>query len=336
METGKTALERISSKVIFTLGPSSESVSILRRMAALPNAAVAFRINTSHTDISKLSYWLTLLSNLRNEIGNNFEIILDLQGAKARIGDYPATESLPEQVTLFLGEKSSEIGRIPVPLESVFSKTKVGDKLFINDKKVILSVEAKTTDTLSCKVEKNGYVASFKGINSPDRVFELARITSKDKEAIEVSRLIDNLSYAISFVADGNENEMFRPFTANHRLVAKIEQLKAFENLETIAAKFDELWLCRGDLGAEAGLKKLGSLQRMFVSKISALKKQCILAGEVLGSTVWATQPSRGEIVQLDNALCEGFSGFVLSDETACGNNVEALLKFLENWFADE
>jgi len=334
MEAGKTALERIFDKVIFTTGPSSESVNILRQMATLPNAAVSFRINTSHTDILKLSDWLKVLSNLRNEIGNNFEIILDLQGAKARIGEYPACESLPTEVILFFGEKSSEIGRIPVPIKSVFSKTNVGDKLFINDQKVILSVEGKTSDTLFCKVDKNGCVAAYKGINSPDRVFEPARVTSKDKEAIETSQFIDNLSYAISFVGDGKEHEMFKPFTGNHRLIAKIEQLKAFEHLETIAVKFDELWLCRGDLGAEAGLKKLGSLQRKFVSKISSLKKPCILAGEVLGSTVWSSQPSRGEIVQLDNALHEGFSGFVLSDETACGSNVEALLNFLENWFA--
>lgn len=85
MEAGKTALERIFDKVIFTTGPSSESVNILRQMATLPNAAVSFRINTSHTDILKLADWLKVLSNLRNEIGNNFEIILDLQGAKARI-----------------------------------------------------------------------------------------------------------------------------------------------------------------------------------------------------------------------------------------------------------
>jgi pyruvate kinase len=55
MEAGKTALERIFDKVIFTTGPSSESVNILRQMATLPNAAVSFRINTSHTDILKLS-----------------------------------------------------------------------------------------------------------------------------------------------------------------------------------------------------------------------------------------------------------------------------------------
>ena len=104
-------------------------------------------------------------------------------------------------------------------------------------------------------------------------------------------------------------------------------------NLAQIDKNFDEIWFCRGDLGAEAGLKELGHLQRQFVAELPGLQKPALIAGEVLGSMVANAFPSRAEIVQLYDCVQAGFSGLVLSDETACGSQVAAVVDFLEYWF---
>lgn len=318
-------------KIILTCGPASEGDSVLQMMSRV---ADGFRLNVAHLSIEKLERWLEKIQRIRAASLRQPSIILDLQGAKVRIGRMGAVEALPEKVTLFFGEESDSADRIPVPCESVFMKTAVGDRLLLNDRRVILRVTAAGTDFLAAKVEQNGPLSSGKGLNSPDRVFEMARVTASDHAAIEASRHIAGVAYAVSFVADGSEVDLFRPLCGGAALIAKIEQRAAFANLKGIDAVFDEFWLCRGDLGAEAGLKALGGLQRQFVTAMKQqLNKPALLAGEVLGSMTAIPQPSRAEIVQLDDALDDGFAGIVLSDETACGKQVPDVVRFLADFF---
>lgn len=318
-------------QLIFTCGPASDDDLILKRMALM---ASGLRLNIAHLDKNRLEMWLNRLVTMRMTMESDFRIILDLQGAKVRIGEVPDSEFLPSVVELFLGEKSSHPDRIPVPCQSVFAQTSTGDRLLLNDRRVILKVISRSDDFLTAAVEQNGRLSSGKGLNSPDRVFEIARVTAADAAAIKISQDIENLDYAISFVADGRESELFRPLTGSHRLLAKIEQRAAFSHLPDISTRFDELWLCRGDLGAEAGLNRLGELQNNFAASIKTIEKPCLLAGEVLGSMVAMPQPSRAEIVQLHDAMQDGFAGIVLSDETASGRQVPAVLSFLQSFFA--
>ncbi|MFZ5949253.1 MAG: pyruvate kinase [Candidatus Rifleibacteriota bacterium] len=319
------------SQIVTTLGPASLKGDIPGKMAKY---STGIRINVAHLDEARLTEWLNLLDRLRRSSGREFRIILDLQGAKVRIGQFPEVDCLDDNLTIFLGESSKNPGRIPVPNEKVFRQSQVGDCLFLNDRRVILEVVKQAPDHLEVKVRQNGALSSFKGINSPDRVFEMARVMPGDAAAIKAAGVFDNVSFAVSFVSDGKEAGLFKPLTGNCPLIAKIEQVAAFEHLPEIAAEFDELWLCRGDLGAEAGLASLGMLQRRFINSIAGLSRPCLLAGEVLGSMTVLGQPSRAEVVQLSDALSDGFCGFVLSDETAIGKRVAEVFRFLETFFS--
>ncbi len=317
-------------QIISTIGPSSIEP---RNLALLSQHSTSIRINVAHLSQADLAEWLDLLDQHRRDSGRNFRIILDLQGAKVRIGRFPAVDQLDENLTIFPGDLSDDCRRIPVPNERVFQQSSVGDRLLLNDRRVILEVVKQSSDYLEVKVRQNGALSSYKGLNSPDRVFEMARVMPGDAAAIKAVAGFCNVSFAVSFVADGNEAGLFKPLTGNSPLIAKIEQVAAFDHLKEIAAQFDELWLCRGDLGAEAGFARLGELQRRFVGSIHELEKPCLLAGEVLGSMTVLNQPSRAEIVQLSDALNDGFRGFILSDETAVGKQLPAVFRFLETFF---
>ncbi|GAB4273518.1 MAG: hypothetical protein Kow0029_13280 [Candidatus Rifleibacteriota bacterium] len=323
--------DSFKSRIVLTGGPASCDWHIMNEMAKICSG---IRLNTAHLSADDLKTWLVNLNKLRIAGKKSFEIILDLQGAKVRIGRIPEVPSLPDTVEIFYGEISGTVERIPVFNENVFAKTQPGERLFLNDRKVILEVIEKKDYVLTAKVLQNGPLSSGKGLNSPDRVFEMARVTESDKRAIEQAQHYENMAYAVSFVANGYEYELFKPLTGEARLIAKIEQVAAFSHLDIIWEKFDELWLCRGDLGAEAGLRKLGLLQNDFVGKMHNFAKPALIAGEVLGSMVNSKLPSRAEIVHLYDCLNNGFAGFVLSDETACGKNVSDVLEFLKYYFS--
>jgi pyruvate kinase len=258
-------------------------------------------------------------------------VVLDLQGAKIRVGTYPFNPVIPEHVKLSFQESSEDPGIIPIPHESVFRQTSCGDHLFFNDGKVRVKITEKPAeDCLEGILIRPGPLSSGKGINSPDRVYEMARVTTGDQESIRIGNEFPFVEFAVSFVGTGEEANLFRPLVGNRRLSAKIERAAAFTHLLAIDAVFDELWLCRGDLGAECGLAQLGPLQAEFIRWFPQLTRPKILAGEVLGSMVLSPLPSRSEIVHLYDVMQAGFNGFVLSDETAMGANVPAVLEFLK------
>ncbi len=87
----------------------------------------------------------------------------------------------------------------------------------------------------------------------------------------------------------------------------------------SIAAVADELWLCRGDLGAELGLRPMAEAVQRFSDSIGDLPIPALLAGQVLEHMVEHPAPTRSEVCDLYEALLKGYRGFVLSDEAAIG-----------------
>ena len=322
------------NQFILTVGPVSEAPEQLDLLARV---ATRLRLNVGHLTPEKLERLLQQIVERFAVWGKVIPVVLDLQGAKLRIGDYPAVSSPPSEVELIHAYESSDPAIIPVPHESIFRQTCPGDLLLLNDRKVVLRVRAKpSADRLFAQTLQAGELGPAKGISSPDRVFELARVAPVDFTAIEIGNRYPAVEYAVSFVGDGEEAALFRPLIEGRRLIAKIERRAAIGNLAAIDRAFDELWLCRGDLGADVGLRELGVMQQRFVERFPELTKPKILAGEVLGSMVNAPQPSRSEIVHLHDVRRAGFDGIVLSDETARGRHLAGVVTFLHDHFASE
>ncbi len=316
---------------ILTLGPASGTRD---HIAALMRVGTRFRLNTSHMAAEELGKKLSELASIFRGEQATLPVVLDLQGAKVRIGRYPNVDALSGKVELRLAEASDQPSILPVPHESVFAKTGPGDILHLNDRKVILRVTRRNgPDSLEAECLRSGPLSSNKGLNCENRAYELARLSGRDLAAIQIGNAFPFVEYAVSFVFDGSEAERFRSHTGARRLIAKIERPAALEKAEAIDACFDELWLCRGDLGAEAELRDLGRLQAGFVAQFPRLRHPKILAGEVLGSMVTSSLPSRSEIVHLHDALAAGFDGIVLSDETASGSHVDDVISFLKYYF---
>jgi len=149
---------------------------------------------------------------------------------------------------------------------------------------------------------------------------------------IAVSKKYTFVEYAFSFVYDGSEVEQISPYIGEHRLIAKVERSESFQYITSIDAAFDEIWLCRGDLGAQAGIFELYHLQEDFSSRISSFTKPCFLAGQVLEHMTYFPLPTRSEVIHLCDIEKKGFHGIVLSDETAIGKNPLSVAAFLENY----
>jgi pyruvate kinase len=312
--------------VTMTLGPASEQTRLRRRLAA---TADRFRINTSFCTPLQIKALLRQLSDLYGSLKQPLPLVLDLQGAKMRIGDYPDCPQLPPQVTLSHVPASRVPELIPVPHRELFAQCRCGDCLLLNDGRITLEVFAVGSNVIQAAVIKNGPLSKFKSINRAEHPLHFNRPGERDLAMLAVGRDFPFVQYAYSFVLTGDEARYLRRQT-DKKLIAKFARPEAFPLLPEIGRGFDELWLCRGDLGVQAGLPALATLQNTFIRTSQASGWESMLAGQVLEHMSHFPEPTRAEVVQLCDALAAGFRGIVLSDETASGKYPEQVADFID------
>ncbi len=305
-------------RLVCTLGPASKDTQILSNLLA---GATHFRLNGSHLNSSSLENWLERLSALFEKEGKELPVIVDLQGSKMRVGVYEARKTIPNEIRLVHSKGPSPFADvIPVPHERLFRSVKVGEELTLNDKKIHLRVMDIGNDGIKAKVVTNGPLSSNKGINRSDHPVPFEELTANDGELVQVAEQYSFVSYALSFITQASDIDHLRAFT-QRPVAAKIERPEALENLKNIINSFDELWFCRGDLGAQAGLSALGPIQLEFENMIADCNTPALLAGQVLEHMTYFPMPTRTEVVSLHRAIVGPWDGIILSDETAIGKH---------------
>ena len=72
------------TKIIATLGPSSSSEDIIRKLVIA--GANVFRLNFSHGNLENHKQNAQYIRKIEQELNTNIAIMMDLQGPKLRIG----------------------------------------------------------------------------------------------------------------------------------------------------------------------------------------------------------------------------------------------------------
>lgn len=312
--------------VVLTLGPASERDDVLVRLAA---TATRFRLNGSHLAPDDLDAWLERIVDLGSRLGRPLGVVVDLQGAKMRVGRMPAVSALPEEVELVLASSARRPGLLPVPHPRLFQVLQPGETLTLADRRVELRVVSVGPDAVRARVLRNGPLKPGAGLNRVDHPLVLDELVPTDRALIEVGDRRPFVSYALSFVQGPACASLVRRYT-NRAVAGKLERPEALADLDGLARAFDELWLCRGDLGAQAGLERLGPLQETVTRRLADLPCPVLLAGGVFEHMVGSPTPARSEVVHLHDVRRAGWAGVVLSDETAVGGHPVAVAEALD------
>ena len=134
--------------VTITLGPASEQPSIRRRLLA---TADRLRINTSFFNHLQLRELFKELVELFRSQHRELPVVLDLQGSKMRIGDYPPCRQLPLRIRLCYASASADPVVIPVPHQELFEQCRSGDRLLLNDARIELEAVCLLFRTYRCR-----------------------------------------------------------------------------------------------------------------------------------------------------------------------------------------
>jgi pyruvate kinase len=309
-------------RIVATLGPSSQSETIWRGL--LTAGVTAFRLNTSHLSTVELLAWLERLGPFLAAQSPQPPLVLDLQGSKWRLGQFPARELVAGQTVRLVHAAATQYpNELPVPHADFFQAAPVSsEEIVLNDAKVSVRRDAFAAGVIRATVLRGGAISSRKGITYAASTYRRETMCEADQAVLAQTRSLAGLRYALSYVKDAEEMVRYRRQIGREAyLVAKLERPQALAGALEVAAAADEVWLCRGDLGAELGLPAMAAAAHRFSGQVRRLPVPALLAGQVFEHLTEHPTPTRSEICAVYDALSQGFGGLVLSDETALGRD---------------
>lgn len=307
-------------EIVATLGPASTSSDMWHAMV---KAGISgFRFNSSHLTDEEVVQKTDLLLESFTGTPKTPYIVIDLQGSKWRLGKFH--KILLEEhhfITLKFGGTAGENNVLPVPHEDFFKAAQKSDGFIVlNDAKNVLKIESINDSVISARVIKGGEITSNKGVTLRDTKYRVENPNTKDLLIYQRTRDIPNVRYAISYIKDAEEMHRYKDwFGSEQYLIAKIERPEALDEISEINQLCNEMWICRGDLGAEIGLNRLAFAVQTVTKNMKQFTHPVMMAGQVLEHMTAFDTPTRSEVCHLLDLLTAGYKGFILSDETAIG-----------------
>ncbi|MBL9202559.1 MAG: pyruvate kinase [Opitutaceae bacterium] len=319
------------TKIIFTLGPATESEEMLEKL--IRAGADIVRLNMAHAKHDWTRGVIRRIRAVSERVGRDVAIMMDIKGPEIRTGDLEAPIELRAgeifDFTVRPGMDASESGgaeevrSVGVNYQDLAKDIKVGDTVLVDNGLLRLEVLEKNDARIRCRVLIPGELKSRRHINLPGVKVNLPSFTEKDRadSTVGLEEGIDFL--ALSFVREAKDIALLRTFLEEKkskvRIIAKIEDQSAIANLGEIVQACDGLMVARGDLGIECAFEELPLIQRRAVQACLAQGRPVIVATHMLESMIEQPVPTRAEITDVANAVFESADCVMLSGETTVG-----------------
>ncbi|GHC01484.1 pyruvate kinase [Cerasicoccus arenae] len=317
------------TKIVFTLGPASESEE---RLEELIHARVdVCRLNMAHASHEWTRNSIRRVREVCERVNRHIAIMMDVKGPEIRTGD------LPEKIMLEAGERfdflvkgnifdnlEEGIRGVTVNYPKFVDDVSPGGTLLVDSGLVRMKILEVLEDRVRCEVVIPGPMGNRRHINLPGTQISLPALTDKDRAdiALGVEEGVD--FFALSFVREAEDLDILRRHLASlgsqARIIAKIEDQTAISNLDSIVTASDAVMVARGDLGIECPYEQLPVIQRRIVKKCIEQKKPVIIATHMLESMIENPLPTRAEVSDIANAVFEKADAIMLSGETTTGN----------------
>ncbi len=325
------------TKIIATLGPSTDDPDVLRAM--FEAGVDVCRINMSHGGPEDQFRRARQVREISSAVGKEIAILVDLQGPKIRIESF-----LNDRISLahgdpFILDASPEppMGdqeRVGVTYKGLARDVKSGDLLLLDDGLVTMTVKEVVGDEIHCTVENGGELSSRKGINLKGGGLSIPGIAERDRQDILRAAEMDADYVSVSFPRNADDMRkarmLLREAGSQARLVSKIERTEAISNLEEIIEASHAAMVARGDLGVEIGDAELPFLQKQIIRKSLHQNRVAITATQMMQSMVDNPIPTRAEVLDVANAVIDGSDAVMLSAETAVGQHPVEVVRAMD------
>ena len=313
------------TKIICTIGPSSENPEVFRAMCK--QGLNVARLNFSHGTHEEHQKKIDMIKSVRAELGLPIAIMLDTKGPEYRIRTFKngkITLKDGDSFTFTTREVEGDETIVSVSYAGLADDLNVGDRILVNNGLVIFEVTAIEGSEIRCSVITGGVLSDRKSMSFPGKVMRQAYMSDQDRADLlfGIQNGVDFV--AASFVSCKQDIVDLKKFLKANGggdidVIAKIENQSGVDNIDEICSVCEGIMVARGDLGVEVPFTELPAIQKHLISKCRMLGKRVITATEMLESMITNPRPTRAEISDVANAVYDGTSAIMLSGESAAG-----------------
>lgn len=186
------------TKMIFTIGPSSEKESTLRELIKIGmNVA---RLNFSHGNQETHLKKIQLIKKLRAEMYTPTAIMIDIKGPKIRTHRFINDETPLKEGQTFSFNCGKEIfgnnSECSISYATLYEDVRPGGLILVDDGLIRFRINKIVGKKIVCTVLNDGVIKNYKGVNVPNIKINLPSITEKDKSDLAFACKMD-----VDFVA---------------------------------------------------------------------------------------------------------------------------------------
>ncbi len=319
------------TKIVCTIGPKTASKEMLR---ALIDAGMdVVRLNFSHGDYD---FFKNIIKEVRF-YNPNIAIMGDTKGTEIRTGvlandyvDFNKGDEIEFTCEEFVGDNK----RICIDYDKLEELDK-GNKLLIDDGKLEFEVIERIKGGVRARALNSARLGNKKTVTIKGHKANLPSLTDKDRKDILfcIDQGVDFI--AASFVREPMEVIEFKEFIQENgsdmKVISKIENQDAIENIDGIISVSDGIMVARGDLGVETQLEEVALFQKEIISKCNLKGIPVITATHMLESMTKNPRPTRAEVSDVTNAILDGTDALMLSGETAAGDYPLESVKMMDS-----
>lgn len=312
------------TKVICTVGPSTDSVELLQKMIA--GGMDLARFNFSHGDHAGHKRRLDMVRQAADQVDKPVAMICDTKGPEMRLGifkDDEVTLTEGHSFVLTTDQIEGDEQRASVNYSGLPQEVVPGNTLLLADGMLSLQVDKVTDKEIFTTVTHGGQLSSRKRVACPGIELKLPFLSEQDKSDLLFA--IDNdMDYiAASFVQNADNVFAIRRLLEEHGsqigIISKIENNAGLKHIDDIIKASDAVMVARGDLGVEIPAAEVPLVQKNIIHACNRVGKPVVTATQMLESMIHSFRCTRAEASDVANSIFDGTDVIMLSGETASG-----------------
>ena len=314
-------------KIVASLGKNIKDLKTIINFANL--GVDVFQLNLSYITLEECHSYIEKIKEASKKTKKVLGIMLDLDGPSIRLDRLKEEKvflQLKKEIRFYNYSVVCGDTQLSTNYNNLAELVNLDDIITIGYGDVKLKVIDINRDNFLCSVVDEGYIKSNQTIHIEKDNLKLPFISPKDKKNI-LFAIENNVDFlALSYVRDEQDvlsvvDMLIENGNDHIGILSKIETEESFENLEEILKVSDGVIVARGDLGSNIEVEKLPFYQKEILKMTSNYQKIGLVSTDLLKSMVTEKSPSRGEIVDIYNAVLDKADGLILSEETSVGEN---------------
>lgn len=304
-----------------TLGPACQDQDTLVQM--FQEGMTGMRLNLSHSGLSESKAMIRDFQEAAEKAGVKPELLIDLQGPELRIGKLEKPLTLEDHSIIPM-----QILSLPA---SVLAVLESDDHILLDDGKLELQYQKD-----SFLVLRGGTLLSRKSVKIINKDVPMPALTDADRENLTLAKSFGVSAVMQPFVRDDLDLKAVKEGLQKNnaediRIFSKIENRIGLSNLDRIIPHSDMVVIARGDLGNDVPIAELPGVQKDIAAACKKQNVPFLVVTQMLTSMINNPVPTRAEVSDIFNAVTDGASAVMVTNETAAGKHPVEVIKVLRD-----